>query len=227
MRYIVFRKNTIYKLRPYISAFIVTAIIFFIVMTFILDLYKIPTESMEPTLLPGDHVVGLKIVYGIKIPFTDTRIRISSPKRSDLVAIKRPSDNILYIKRVIALPTESVELKSGNVVVSGSIFTRDYATDTSVYKYTDPEDVIFEETARNRRYYVSYSNKKRMTDMDKTHVCGSDGFFVMGDNRTNSVDSRKWGDVKDNDIISRVVFVLFSTDPDTGRVRWTRTGFIR
>jgi signal peptidase I len=226
MRYIVFRKNKLQKIRPYISLVVVTALIALIVMTFILDIYRIPTESMEPTLLPGDHVVGLKIVYGIRIPFTDIHIKISGPKHSDVVSIKRPEDNILYIKRVVALPTESVELRSGNITVSGQVFKRDYATDTSMYKYADANDVVFEEFAWNKKYYVSYSNQKRISDMDKIRVCSSDGFFVMGDNRTNSVDSRKWGDVRGRDIVSRVVFIFFSTDPDTGKIRWGRVGII-
>ena len=227
MRYIVFKKNKLQKIVPYISIIVVTALIVLIVTTFILDIYRIPTESMEPTLLPGDHVVGLKIVYGIRIPFTDIDIKISGPKHSDLVSIKRPEDSILYIKRVIALPSESVDIRSGNITVSGQVFKRDYAVNTSVYKYADANDVVFEERAWNKKYYVSYSNQKRISDMDKMHVCSSDGFFVMGDNRTNSVDSRKWGDVKGKDIVSRVVFILFSTDPDTGKVRWERTGFVR
>lgn len=226
MRYIVFKKNKLQKIGPYISVLVVTALIVLIVMTFILDIYKIPTESMQPTLIPGDHVVGLKIVYGIKVPFTDIYIKISEPKHSDLVSIKRPEDKILYVKRVIALPKESVDLKLGNIIVSGQSFKRDYAVDTSVYKYVDANDAVFEEHAWNKKYYVSYSNQKRISDMDKVHVCSNNGFFVMGDNRTNSVDSRKWGDVKERDIVSKIVLIFFSADPDTGKVRWDRIGLI-
>jgi signal peptidase I len=227
MRYIVFRKNKFQKIVPYLSALVITALIVLIVMTFILDIYKIPTQSMQPTLLPGDHVLGLKIVYGIKVPFTNVYIKIAEPEHSDLVSIKRPEDKVLYIKRVIALPTESVDLRSGNVTVSGKILKRDYAADTSVYKYVDPNDVVFEEHIGNKKYYVSYSDQKRTADMDKEHVCSSDGFFVMGDNRTNSIDSRKWGDVKARDIVSKIVLIFFSVDPDTGKVRWGRIGSIR
>jgi len=224
MRYLVFRKNAFQKILPYINVVIATALIILFVNFFILDLYKIPTQSMQPTLLPGEHVIGLKIVYGIKMPFTGTYIKFSDPQHSDVVAIKRPDEKIVYIKRIIALPTEAVGFKSGNIVVAGMSFKRDYATDVSLYKYIDDNNVVFDEHAGNKKYKVSYSNQKRIPDMEKIHYCSSDGYFVIGDNRTNSIDSRKWGDIKRQDILSKAVLVWFSIDPDTGEVRWDRIG---
>jgi len=224
MRYIVYKKNALQKIKPYIKLIIATALIIWVVGAFILDVYKIPTQSMQPTLLPGEHVIGLKIIYGIQIPFTNSYIRFSEPQHGDVVSIKRPEDNIIYIKRVVALPMESVDFRKGNLVVLGRSLRRDYATGTSVYKYID-NDVIFTEDGWNKKYFVSYSNQKRTADMERPYVCG-DGYFVMGDNRTNSVDSRKWGEIKRKDILAKAVFIFFSLDPDTGKIRWDRFGLI-
>ncbi len=63
--------------------------------------------------------------------------------------------------------------------------------------------------------------------MEKPFSCSTDGYFVMGDNRTNSIDSRKWGEIKRKDILTKAVFIFFSADPDTGQIRWDRIGLIR
>ena len=226
MRYIVYKKNALQKIKPYINLLVATALIVLVVGTFILDIYKIPTQSMQPTLLPGEHVIGLKIVYGIKVPFTNTYIRFSEPQHGDVVSIKRPEDKIIYIKRIVALPMESVDFKNGDLVVLGRNLKRNYATGTSIYKYIE-DDAVFQEDNWNKKYFVSYSNQKRIVDMEKPFVCGADGYFVMGDNRTNSIDSRKWGEIKRKDILTKAAFIFFSEDPDTGAIRWDRIGFIR
>jgi len=223
MRYIVYKKNIIHKIKPYIKFLVATALIIFVLGTFILDIYKIPTQSMQPTLLPGEHVIGLKIVYGVQIPFTNMYIKFSEPQHGDVVSIKRPEDKIIYIKRVVALPMESVDFKGGNLNVLGRDLKRDYATGTSIYKYID-SDVVFQEDGTNKKYFVSYSNQRRVVDMEQPFVCSAEGYFVMGDNRTNSVDSRKWGEIKRKDILAKAVFIFFSLDPDTGKIRWDRIG---
>lgn len=226
MRYIVYKKNALQRIKPYIKLLFATALIILVVLTFILDIYKIPTQSMQPTLLPGEHVVGLKIVYGMAIPFTNIYIRFSEPQHGDVVSIKRPEDKIIYIKRVVGLPMESVDFRNGDLSVLGRSLKRNYATGTSIYKYID-NDAIFQEDGWGKKYFVSYSNQKRSVDMEKPFSCGTDGYFVMGDNRTNSIDSRKWGEIKRKDILTKAVFIFFSADPDTGKIRWGRIGLIR
>lgn len=179
----------------------------FLISFFIFDVYKITSSSMQPNIVPGDHVLGL---------------RFGKPNRSDVVAVKVPVEDEIYIKRIVAMPGETVVFKAGELIVNGNGLKKNYTDNKSVYKYIDSADVVFEEFDGSKKYYVAHSNVVRTRDMEKEQVCGNGTYFLMGDNRTNSEDSRKWGGVDGVNILSRVVIVLYSTDPETGKVRLDR-----
>ena len=224
MRPFVLTRTYYQKFNRYISPIIATVIIVLFVRVFVADSYKIPSNSMQPTLVEGDHVVGLKIIYGIRIPFGGPYIRFFAPKKADLVVIKRADGNN-YIKRVVALNGDTVEMSSGKLKISGKEIVRKFGTDVSKYRYIDNDSAVYREFLDKEFYSVLYSGSKRTEDLPLVKLSKGQ-MFLLGDNRTNSVDSRSWGPVKEDDLLAKVVFVWFSKDPVSGKIRWDRFGLI-
>ena len=212
MQLIVFTPNFYQKYKLQLWLVLFSVVIFFILKLFVLDLYRIPSSSMQPTLVEGDHVIGLKrfILH-----------------RGTVVAIERPEDGYIYVKRAIALPGDTVNVKGGLVFVNEKKLKTIFDNDTKKYRYIENSDVVYEEFNDGRHYFVLYNNVKRPLDMEKELKISAQGLFLLGDNRINSIDSRKWGEVKRSDVISKIVFVWLSIDPDTHHLRWDRVGFIK
>ncbi len=222
---LVLTRNFYQRFSRFINPLLATALIVFVVKTFIADTYKIPSDSMQPTLIDGDHVIGLKLIYGIKVPFRESYIRFSYPSRGDAVVIKRP-DNLFYIKRVIAVAPDKVGFKTGNLAINDKHIKKIFGTDTSKYKYIDNNQAVYREFLGSKYYSVIYSGSKRPLDLSTPVKLEKDKIFVLGDNRTDSIDSRQWGAIDCKDVVARPIFVWFSKDPQTKKIRWNRIGLI-
>lgn len=149
------------------------------------QLYRIPTTSMVPTLMPGDYIFANRLSYGLRIPFTQKRIlQMHKPRRGDIVVFRAPGDGRrVYVKRLIAVGGERVLLKEGNIYING-------------------KQVIEPVIARN--YY--YNQGTYGVSQEATLVPAR-SYFFLGDNSIASADSRFWGFVGEEDIIGKVVFV--------------------
>ena len=160
--------------REYTEAIIIALVLALFIRTFIVQAFKIPSGSMLPTLLIGDHILVSKFIYGIKNPFTGSvLIPIQSPERGDIVVFKYPKDPKLdYIKRVIATAGDTVEIKDKQVFINGVSPKKHYG------EFRDPRILPASEGPRD--------NFGPITVPDG-HI------FVMGDNRDNSSDARFWG----------------------------------
>jgi len=162
--------------------------------TLIAQATQVPTESMKPTILVGDHFFLDKVAFPGNYP---EPLRHLLPRRSikrgDIIAFKPPasasSDNIPFVKRVIAVAGDTVEMRSRNVFVNGRKLDEDY------------------------KIYGDYS-QDISRDNFSAQVVPADSFFVMGDNRDNSNDSRYWGVVDRNSIIGKPLFVYWSYESD-------------
>jgi signal peptidase I len=187
----------------YVEAIITALILALLIRTFVVQAFKIPSGSMIPTLLIGDHILVNKFLYGTQIPFTDKKILIfREPEKGDIIVFKYPENPTKdFIKRVIATEGDTIEEKNKVVYVNGEPVTERYA-----YHY-DP-------TMR--------------LDSDRRDTFGrilvpKDKIFVMGDNRDHSYDSRFWGFVDEKEVKGKAFIIYWSWDPDKW-VRFNRIG---
>jgi signal peptidase I len=193
------------KFREYAEAIIVAVVIALFIRTFIVQAFKIPSGSMKPTLQIGDHILVNKFIYGIKIPlFRNTLIPVSDPKREDIVVFFYAQDRSKdFIKRVIGVAGDTIEMKDKKLFVNGKPYQDPYG----VYL----EDLIIPGSIQPR------DNFGPITVPEKS-------IFVMGDNRDHSLDSRFWGFVDLKDVMGKAFIIYLSWDGDNTTIRWNRLG---
>ena len=193
-------------LREYAEAIIIAIILALFIRTFIVQAFKIPSGSMMDTLQVGDHILVNKFLYGTKIPFTDINILpIREPQRLDIIVFKYPEDESKdFIKRVIGEPGDVVEVRKKKLYVNGTPLYETYTIQR------DPE-IHPPGIGSPRDHFGPF-----------TVPPGS--YFVMGDNRDQSLDSRFWGTVKFEKIKGKAFFIYWSWDGVKSWVRWDRIG---
>lgn len=195
-------KSTI---REYAEAIIVALILALFIRTFVVQAFKIPSGSMIPTLLIGDHILVNKFSYGIKNPFNGTVwIPLGTPERKDVIVFKYPENPSQdFIKRVIGLPGDRIEIRDKEVYVNGEKFTVDNAV------HRDPK---------------IYPGPRPPRDNYGPVTVPPQSLFVMGDNRDNSHDSRFWGFVDFKEVKGKAFMLYWSWNKDEFSVRWQRIG---
>ena len=177
--------------REYVEAAAIAIILALFIRTFVVQAFKIPSGSMEPTLLIGDHILVNKFVYGVKIPFLrKTLIPIGSPQRDDVVVFIYPVDPSKdFIKRVIGLPGDRIEINDQRIYINGA-------------PYTDPHGVYTE--SRTAGTVSRGPGRKGLV------VVPEGSLFVMGDNRDHSYDSRFWGFVPLESVKGKAFIIYWS-----------------
>ena len=187
-------------LREYAEAIAIAVVLALFIRTFVVQAFKIPSGSMKPTLLVGDHILVNKFIYGIKIPFIDKNIiKLGKPKRGDVVVFKYPLDTKKdYIKRVIGLPGDKVELANKQLRINGKVMDDPHAS------------------------YSVYGNLRNFGPI----IVPAHHLFVMGDNRDESSDSRVWGFVPYAYLKGKAFLIYWSWDRTDFGVRWSRLGDI-
>ncbi len=179
------------KFREYAEALAIAVVLALVIRTYIIQAFKIPSGSMEETLQIGDHLLVNKFIYGTKLPFTDTRIlALRDVQRGDVIVFRYPEDETkFFIKRVIGLPGDTIEVVNKVVYLNGE----PYITPTA---HNDDPNIYPAEL-------MPRDNLGRVTVPD-------DSYFVMGDNRDHSLDSRYWGFVKRQKIQGKAVIIYWS-----------------
>ncbi|PYP57348.1 MAG: signal peptidase I [Gemmatimonadetes bacterium] len=208
-------------------------VLFLIIRTFLLEAFQIPSGSMERTLLAGDFLFVNKAVYGAQIPGTNARLPgFNTPHRGDVIVFAYPKDPTLsYVKRVIGTPGDIVEMKQGQVYVNGRML------DESYVQRKDPlHDQFDPEFNWQREYLVRRTDEQLRRYHPTRDTWGplrvpDDKYFVLGDNRDNSLDSRYWGFVDASAVKGRPLVVYFSYNRETRDalpwltdIRWSRLG---
>ncbi len=182
----------------------------------IADWNDVPTGSMKPTILIGDRIFVNKLAYDLKIPFTQVRVATwGQPLRGDIVTCWSPADGARLVKRVVGVPGDVLEMIDGRLVVNGRMLAYT-ATDTVAIQAAmgeDAEDKKFyiEELPDHSHVVAITPGKRAMRNFGPVSV-PPDKFFMMGDNRDNSADSRYFGFVTRDEIVGRVQGTVWSLD---------------
>lgn len=190
------------RLRENIEAIVIAVLLALFIRAFVVQAFKIPSGSMEPTLQVGDHILVNKFIYGIRLPVTNTIIiPVSEPEKGDIIVFEYPVEpDKDFIKRVVGVPGDVVEIRNKKVYVNGK------QVENYPVKYTDDNVVP----------------GKRDNYGPKT--VPEDSYFVMGDNRDHSYDSRFWDFVREKAIKGEAFIIYWSWDSDAFGVRWGRIG---
>ena len=189
--------------REYAESIIIAIILALIIRAFVVQAFKIPSGSMEDTLLIGDHLLVNKFIYGPMIPFTDKRLfKIRDPQQGDVIVFEYPEDPSKdFIKRVVGTPGDTVQGVDKKIYVNGKL-------------YQNPHEVHKEQDI------IPKEQNPRDTFGPVKVPEGS--YFVMGDNRDRSYDSRFWGTVKKEKIKGLAFIKYWSWE--NWRVRWGSIG---
>jgi len=192
-------------IKEYAEAIIIAILIALFIRTFVVQAFKIPSGSMKPTLLVGDHILVNKFIYGVKIPFVrKTMIPVDSPRQGDIVVFIYPEDRSKdFIKRVIGVGGDTVEIKNKQIFINGKPYK------DSVGGYTDDR---------------VYPGSMQPRDNFGPVKVPPESLFVMGDNRDQSYDSRFWGFVDLKDVTGKAFIIYWSWNSPDSRVRWGRIG---
>jgi len=211
--------------------FWISVALFLVLRTFIVEAFKIPSGSMEHTLLIGDFLLVNKLAYGADIPFTHRRLpALREPQRGDVMVFIAPEDPTkTYVKRLVGLPGDTLEMKEGRLLRNRQLLDEQYVW------HTAPEVDRVEDRFRWQRRFVVHADATVGYYPSRNNwgplVVPGMNYFVLGDNRDNSSDSRYWGFVPDSLVKGRPFVIYYSYAPDSSqslawltRIRWGRLG---
>jgi signal peptidase I len=220
-------------LSEWTKIFLVSVVLFLVIRTFFVEAFKIPSGSMENTLQVGDFLLVNKLVYGAEVPFTHKHLpRLRVPQRGDVIVFEYPEDPTKnFVKRLIGVPGDTVEMREGTLIRNGKVITEHYVEHTDPDIDPAPEDfrwqrdyVVRTAAAAAGGYHPSRNNWGPL-------VVPKGNYFVLGDNRDNSLDSRYWGFVADSLVKGKPFVIYYSYAPDTvdsfawlTHIRWQRLG---
>ena len=207
------QRSTAANLKEWVKSLAVALVIFLLLRTFVVEAFRIPSGSMENTLLIGDFLFVNKAVYGAAVPFTHIHLpAFRDPHRLDLVIFSSPEQpDLTVVKRVIGVPGDTLSMTNDVVYRNGVAQTEPYVIRTD--PFTDPEDPKMR--AWQSRYLVDRDPKTYRPSLKNWGpiLVPPDSYFVMGDNRDNSYDSRYWGFLGRDRIRGRPLIIYYSYDP--------------
>jgi signal peptidase I len=190
--------------REYAEAIAIAILLALLIRSLVVQAFTIPSGSMMDTLLVGDYILVNKFLFGPELPLTDWRLPgIRDPRRGDIIVFRYPQDEKRdFIKRIVATAGERVQIRGHQVFVNGTLLQEPYTK--------------FADSPRGGDTYCGYAYGCEPT------IVPPDSYFVMGDNRDNSQDSRYWGFVKRDKIKGKAFLIYWSWDGDRHWLRWWR-----
>jgi signal peptidase I len=220
------------SLGDWAKSVMIAFLLFLIVRTSVVEAFKIPTSSMEGTLLVGDFLLVNKVVYGARIPGTEVRLpALVEPERGDVVVFHPPHEpDKNYVKRVVGVAGDTLQMHDKKLFLNGSPLYEPYV------KYVDERgDAVHPDMGWQSHHLIASTRPDYHPTRDNWGpiVVPSGRLFVLGDNRDNSEDSRYWGFVTRDQVGGRPWFVYYSYEPPIAtamrwmsRVRWARLGTV-
>jgi signal peptidase I len=214
------------------KSIVIALLVWFFLRTFLVEAFRIPSGSMEKTLLIGDFLFVNKALYGAEVPLIHTRLpAVRQPKRDDILVFDSvEEEGLKVVKRLIGMPGDTLSMENGELFRNGQRVNEPYAVHSDPTRSEDPVN-----RARMREWQLPH-----LVHRDPAHyqpdlqewgpiVVPPDSFFMMGDNRDSSYDGRYWGFLPRKNVRGRPLVVYFSYDPSSWRalpfltaVRWGR-----
>ena len=231
-------------MREFVESAGLAILVALMLRAFVIEAFKIPTGSMIPTLLVGDHIFVNKFIYGIRVPFTQTFLaRFAEPERGEVVVFTFPSQEARayietrpigerecidqgslrhekdFIKRIVGVEGDRVELKDNQLYVNGEKLPREFVRFESTGNYLFPKQIHALESNGEATYEIQYTGEH--PEFGPITVA-EDHVFVMGDNRDNSSDGRCWGQVPVENVKGKAMFIWWALGRDG--IHWDRIG---
>ncbi len=200
--------------RQEIRPLLILAVILFSARSSLADYYKVPTGSMNPTIIEGDYVFVNKLAYDLKVPFTTAHLaQWGNPQRGDIVVFYSPYDGTRLVKRVIGLPGDTVELRNDQLMINGKPVNYGPLNAEVSTQLPDAEQqqslFATEQLPGHPHAVMAIPNLSAIRSFAPVHVTAGH-YFMMGDNRDNSFDSRYYGLVERNRIVGKATDVILS-----------------
>jgi signal peptidase I len=212
----------------YARSFFPIFLVVLLLRSFLFEPFRIPSGSMMPTLLVGDFILVNKFNYGLRLPVLNKKfVELGAPRRGDIVVFRYPVDpSTPFIKRVVGLPGDHVVYRDRTLYVNGQAMAQEPAgTYLGAGAGSDQNgDPVMTEKLGDVPHQILI--RPQMPSMDGESVVPEGHYFVMGDNRDNSRDSRFWGFVPDENLIGRAFFIWMNFDLQNKDhiIAWRRLG---
>jgi signal peptidase I len=212
----------------YARSFFPVVLIVLLLRSFLVEPFRIPSGSMMPTLLIGDFILVNKFTYGIRLPVLHQKvIELNEPKRGDIVVFRFPKDpSVDYIKRVIGLPGDKIGYYQKMLYINDKpikqVSLGEYQGAKEDDSSSTPEHLL--ENLNPVEHSILVDNTQPILDGD--YIVPEGHYFVMGDNRDNSNDSRYWGTVPEQNLVGRAFFIWMSWDLKQGGIVFNRIGTV-
>ena len=211
------------KVIEYSYSYFPVFLLVLLLRSFLLEPFRIPSGSLEPTLQVGDFVAVNKFAYGFRLPVWEKKvIAISNPKRGEIAVFRwPPAPQYDFIKRVVGVPGDTISYHNKVLTINGKVMKQtfvEYTTDESSGKAV----AKYRENLDGTVHDIYVRTDTPAVDYDITVPDGS--YFMMGDNRDDSADSRFWGFVSDKYLRGKAFLVWMSWNGKTDSVRWSKVG---
>lgn len=217
------------KWLQYSAEFFPVLLAVFVLRSFLVEPFKVPSGSMIPTLQIGDYIAVNKFTYGIRLPVINTKIvDLGSPQRGDIAVFRYPKDeSVAYVKRIVALPGDEIQYQDKRLMINGQELAyqaQEPYLDTANMRHADKFIEGYPGALGGHRHIVINDPERfafAFGSLPNQNFCQSGNgiltckvpvgqYFVMGDNRDNSADSRYWGFVPEKNLVGRAFFVLMN-----------------
>lgn len=210
----------------YAKSFFPIILAVLVIRSFIVEPFRIPSASMVPTLHIGDFILVNKFSYGIRLPVLNNKIiGLDEPQRGDVAVFRYPPQpNIDYIKRIVGLPGDRVGYFNKTLYINGEVVAQESMEKQVEHLGVVParNEVLYEHLGKGHQ--IAVSPKRQRMEVD--YVVPEGEYFVMGDNRDNSSDSRFWGTVPEQNLVGKAFYIWMSWDCNASWscIAWERLG---
>ena len=211
----------------YAKSFFPIILAVLVVRSFLVEPFRIPSASMVPTLHIGDFILVNKYSYGVRLPVINTKVvDISEPERGDVVVFRYPPQpEIDYIKRVVGLPGDRVEYCDKTVYINGQVMKQtEREKGADLLGIVPIKNKLLSEKLGDKNHDIAVAPGRQRVLVD--HIIPDGEYFVMGDNRDNSSDSRFWGTVPEQNLVGKAFYIWMSWDCNASWscISWNRVG---